>query len=58
MQNSLSKCPRGLTLMCAQAFRRAEPPSLTAHLSLGGDPRVFQTLGSRGSFLRQQLQHG
>lgn len=58
MQKALNECPRGLRLVCAQAFSRAHPPSLTAHLSLRGDPGVFQTLGSRGSFLRQQLQHG
>lgn len=29
-----------------------------AHLYLRGDPGVFQTLGGRGSFLGQQLQHG
>lgn len=33
-------------------------PPLAARLSLRGDPGVFQTLGSRGSSLRQQLQHG
>lgn len=27
-------------------------------LGLRGDPGVSETLGSRGSFLRQQLQHG
>lgn len=30
----------------------------SAHLYLRGDPGVFQALGSRGSFLWQQLQHG
>lgn len=29
-----------------------------ARLYLRGDPGVFQTLGGRGSFLWQQLQHG
>lgn len=32
-------------------------PSLTAHLALGADPGVLQTLGSCGSSLRLQLQH-
>lgn len=30
----------------------------TELVCLGGDPGVFQTLGSCGSFLWQQLQHG
>lgn len=33
-------------------------PHLTAHLALRADPGVLQTLGSRGSPLRLQLQHG
>lgn len=60
-KTALSKCARGLTRTCAETRRSsaAPIPRLCAHMCpLGGDPGVFQTLGRRGSFLWQQLQHG